>query len=108
MDRHKGTRLENEQNFIAGGASLKCGADVPAGAVRIQISAGRVDRQARSTRPVLRGKTAELHGLVVIFAQAAAHAGSHSRICASAASQGPVSGIWSFVIVVSSQMRTRG
>ena len=53
------------------------------------VHAAFIARLINST--VLRGKTPELHGLVVIFAQASAHAGSHSRSCASAASHGPVS-----------------
>src|SRR5271170_6909619 len=53
------------------------------------VHAAFIARLINST--VLRGKTAELHGLVVIFAQVSAHSGSHSRICASAASHGPVS-----------------
>ena len=39
----------------------------------------------------LRGSTPSVHGFVVIVAQVAAHAGSHSLSLANAGSQGPVS-----------------
>ena len=47
----------------------------------------------------LRGRTPDVHGLVVIFTQVSAQAGSHSRSIAKAGSHGPVSCDWPAVLL---------
>src|SRR5437879_13726605 len=50
MDRQHGRALENEQDLIAGRARLERSADVTARAARVEVGAGRVERDAEQLR----------------------------------------------------------
>jgi hypothetical protein len=45
MDCESDTTFDHEENLIARGARLQCGADLPARARLVQVGAGAVERQ---------------------------------------------------------------
>src|SRR5436309_9248520 len=56
---------------------------------------------------IFRGSTPVPQGFVVIFTHASAQAGSHSRSCASAASQGPVSSLVAMISLLVAAVTVR-